>query len=111
MFGLTLMDGQPGPSLLPIKTYGSRTLSLHFTSNTYQWTFTITDVSRPLLELIFSTHTLCFVACCIYCQRFIELLLHSLLMLYHKITVHYKLLIPVDVYWLRVLATLQGRWL
>ena len=46
--------GQPGPSLLaangsPIKIYGSRTLSLHFTSNTYQWTFTIADVSRHLL--------------------------------------------------------------
>ena len=54
--GLDRRTGQLGPSLLAangsrIKTYGPRTLSLHFTSNTYtyQWTFTIADVSRPLL--------------------------------------------------------------
>ena len=45
---------QPGPSLLAangssIKTYGSRTLSLHFASKKYQWTFTIADVSSPSL--------------------------------------------------------------
>ena len=52
--GLDSRTAQPGPSLLAangssIKTYGSRTLSLHFASNKYQWTFTITDVSRTLL--------------------------------------------------------------
>ena len=32
-----------------IKTYGTRTLSLHFAFDTYKWDFVITDVSRPLL--------------------------------------------------------------
>jgi hypothetical protein len=34
-----------------IKTYGTRTLSLHLATNTYmyQWDFVIPDVSRPLL--------------------------------------------------------------
>ena len=52
--GLDLRTAQPGPSLLAangssIKTYGSRTLFLHFASNKYQWTFTIAEVSHPLL--------------------------------------------------------------
>ena len=51
---LDMRTAQPGPSLLAandssIKTYGSCTLPLHFTSNKYQWTFTIADVSRSLL--------------------------------------------------------------
>ena len=32
-----------------IRSYGTRTLSLRFDSNTYRWNFVIADVSRPLL--------------------------------------------------------------
>ena len=44
----------PGPSLLAangttIKTYGTRTLFLKFAAKTYQWRFTVAEVSRPLL--------------------------------------------------------------
>ena len=43
-----------GPCLIAangssIKTYGTNTLSICFASKTYQWTFTIAEVSRPLL--------------------------------------------------------------
>ena len=52
--GLDRCTRQTGPSLLAangssIRTYGTRTLSLHFASNTYQWNFVVADVSRPLL--------------------------------------------------------------
>ena len=52
--GLDMRTVQPGPSLLAangssIKTYGSRTFFFHFACNKYQWTFTIAEVSRPLL--------------------------------------------------------------
>lgn len=52
--GLDRRTRQTGPPLLAangssIKTYGMRTLSLHFASNTYQWNFVIADVSHPLL--------------------------------------------------------------
>lgn len=45
---------QPGQSLraangTSIKTYGTRDILLHFTSNTYKWTFVLADVSRALL--------------------------------------------------------------
>ena len=45
---------QPGPQLLAangssIRTFGTRTLSLHFASNAYQWDFIVAEVSRPLL--------------------------------------------------------------
>ena len=44
----------PGPSLTAtngssIRTYGTRTLPLQFTSNKYRWKFIIADVTRPLL--------------------------------------------------------------
>ena len=52
--GLDRRTRQTGPPLLAangssIGTYGTRTLSLHFASNTYQWKFVIAEVSRPLL--------------------------------------------------------------
>ena len=52
--GLDTRTRQPGPPLLAangnsITTYGTRTLSLHFASNTYKWNFIIADVTRPLL--------------------------------------------------------------
>ena len=52
--GLETRTKQPGMPLLAangssIKTYGTRTLSLHFAFDTYKWDFVIADVSRPLL--------------------------------------------------------------
>lgn len=52
--GLDRRTCKMGPKLLaangsPIRTYGTRTLSLHFACNTYRWKFVIADVSRPLL--------------------------------------------------------------
>ena len=52
--GLDRRTRQKGPPLLAangssIGTYGTRTLSLHFASNSYQWKFVIAEVSRPLL--------------------------------------------------------------
>ena len=52
--GLDTRTRKPGPPLLAangstIRTYGTRQLSLHFASNTYQWPFIVADVTRPLL--------------------------------------------------------------
>ena len=52
--GLDTSTRHSGPLLLAangssIRTYGMRTLSLRFESNTYRWNFVIADVSRPLL--------------------------------------------------------------
>ena len=52
--GLDTRTRQLGPPLVAangssIRTYGTRTLSLHFASGTYQWNFIVADVSRPLL--------------------------------------------------------------
>ena len=52
--GLDTRTRQPGPPLTAangssIRTYGTRSLSLHFASNEYQWNFIIADVTRPLL--------------------------------------------------------------
>ena len=52
--GLDTRTKQPGPQLLAandssIRTFGTRTLSLHFASNAYQWDFIVADVSHPLL--------------------------------------------------------------
>ena len=52
--GLDTRTKQPGPQLLAangssIRTFGTRTLSLHFASNAYQWDFIVAEVSRPLL--------------------------------------------------------------
>ena len=52
--GLETRTQHPGPSLTAangssIRTYGTRTLPLQFTSNKYRWKFIIADVTRPLL--------------------------------------------------------------
>ena len=52
--GLDRRTRRQGPPLLAansssIRTYGTKRLSLHLASNTYQWDFVITDVTRPLL--------------------------------------------------------------
>ena len=52
--GLDTRIRKPGLPLLAangssIKTYGKRTLSLHFASNKYTWNFTVAEVTRPLL--------------------------------------------------------------
>ena len=56
--GLDTRTRQPGPPLLAangssIRTYGTRRLSFHFASNTYQWNFIIANVTRPLLRADF----------------------------------------------------------
>lgn len=52
--GLDTRSGKKGPLLTAannssIKTYGTRTIPLHFNSRHFKWTFTIADVSQPLL--------------------------------------------------------------
>ncbi len=52
--GLERRTGSVGVPLLAangsaIRTYGTRTLPLHFASKLYHWEFVVADVSRPLL--------------------------------------------------------------
>ena len=52
--GLETRTRHSGPPLMAangssIRTYGTRTLPLHFASNKYKWKFVIADVTRPLL--------------------------------------------------------------
>ena len=52
--GLNTRTKNPGQPLLAangstIHTYGKRKLTVHLTSNTYEWDFTIAEVTRPLL--------------------------------------------------------------
>ena len=52
--GLDTRTKKPGQPLLAangssIHTYGTRKLTLHFPSNTYQWNFILAEVTRPLL--------------------------------------------------------------
>jgi len=47
-------SGPQGPSLLaanhtPIRTYGTRSVPLHFHTRSFTWTFTVADVPQPLL--------------------------------------------------------------
>ena len=52
--GLNTRTKNPGQPLLAangstIHTYGKRKLTVHLTSNTYEWDFTVAEVTRPLL--------------------------------------------------------------